>query len=94
MKIYLDDVRTPYKGWTLVKSFNEFVRIVSDNKHDITDISFDHDLGTEKTGYDALTWLEKMIYLNNYPVPDIHIHTANPVGRKRMEQVIKSIRRK
>ena len=46
-KIYLDDVRTPVKdGWTVVRSYEEFVdKVVELGLNSIEIISFDHDLG-------------------------------------------------
>lgn len=46
-KIYLDDIRTPLEdGWTVVRSYDEFVETVSRIGLDIIDIiSLDHDLG-------------------------------------------------
>ena len=47
MKIYLDDVRTPTDpSWTVVRSYDEFVNLISGlNYGEIDIISFDHDLG-------------------------------------------------
>lgn len=46
MKVYLDDYRIPIdKDWTLVKSYDEFVDVVSENFSEIEEIQFDHDLG-------------------------------------------------
>lgn len=46
-RIYLDDVRTPTeKGWTVVRSFEEFVKKVEEiGLKSIELISLDHDLG-------------------------------------------------
>ena len=46
MKIYLDDVRIPTeKGWTIVRTFDEFVSKVNDvGLENIKLISLDHDL--------------------------------------------------
>lgn len=43
-------------------------------------VCFDHDLGTEESGYDIMKWMfERMIYPKQ-----IQIVTSNPVGRDRM----------
>ena len=46
-KVYLDDVRTPTnEGWTVVRSYDEFVTKVSEiGLLNIDVISLDHDLG-------------------------------------------------
>lgn len=70
-------------------------------------ISFDHDLseehyqhmevvpdGTfkEKTGYDAIKWLEEQIFLGNVQVPDHMVcHSMNPSGAERIRQAIRAI---
>lgn len=43
MKLYLDDLRSPYPEWTLAKNLREAVRLVESNE--ITHMSLDHDLG-------------------------------------------------
>jgi hypothetical protein len=60
----------------------------------------DHDLGLdtdefEATGYTVLTWLEAEIAHERwpFPLPTLRIHSANPVGRARMERAIASIQR-
>jgi NAD+-processing family protein with receiver domain len=67
---------------------------------EVEEISLDHDLGlarpeSERTGYDVLSWLEKELATGawRFDVPEIRVHSANPVGWRRMEQAIESIRR-
>ena len=43
VKLYLDDYRTPPKGWIVVKNYNEFVDFIEKNGLP-QQISFDHDL--------------------------------------------------
>lgn len=55
-------------------------------------ISFDHDLGeNEETGYDLAKWLEERHYSEVQPHLNIiySIHSANPVGRKNIQQALK-----
>lgn len=64
----------------------------------VTEMSLDHDLGLidgdrEHTGYDVLTWLEERVAIAGFRPPTIHVHSANPVGRRRMEMAIASIQR-
>jgi hypothetical protein len=59
-------------------------------------MSLDHDLGENTPeGYKFLTWLEKKVLRDRVytSIPEISIHSANPVGKKRMEQTIQSIKR-
>ncbi len=91
MKVYLDDMRTPPDGWVLVKTAQEAIDLLITNN--VEEISLDNDLGEEEngTGYDVITWLEKEVYENNFIPPVIHIHTANPVAREKMEAGARNI---
>jgi hypothetical protein len=56
-------------------------------------LSLDHDLGEGgQTGYNVLEYLEGMAYLCRTVPTKIEVHTANPVGRMKMLQVIQNIR--
>ena len=70
----------------------------------VSDISLDHDLAdeqaakkeerAERTGYDVLLFLEEMVSNDpDYPIPNVVIHTANPVGRDKMIGALESIKR-
>jgi hypothetical protein len=76
-------------------------------EYDITHISFDHDLGygnKNKTGYDVACYIEALAEAESnlkkhnveyvkVPHPTWEIHSRNPVGRKRIEQAMKSAER-
>lgn len=93
MKIYLDDIRYPSEeGWSIVRKYMDFFFMWQVNKHLITHISLDHDLGEEKTGYDALSLIEEEYLALGFDRPIvITVHTANPVGREKMTKVINRI---
>ena len=83
IKIFLDDLRQPFKGFQLVKSYNECVKLLDVRNVEV--ISLDHDLGSKKTGYDVAMYMVKN---DNYP-KQIYIHSANPVGAQNIYQLIK-----
>ena len=98
MKIWLDDIRVPYKfgriGWTWVKTTDECIEALK--KGDVKEISLDHDLSEkamlgnfegEKTGYEVVLW---MIENNVFP-EKIYIHSFNPAGRDRMRRAFESV---
>lgn len=93
MKIYLDDVRPCPKGWELAETAWYAIDLLK--TEDVTHISLDHDLGPESagTGYDVLKWIEEEVFTAGYEPPRMTVHSANPVGRRRMEQAIQSILR-
>lgn len=105
-KLYLDDVRNPKsEGWNIVRNFDEFVRWITENGLP-DEISFDHDLAEPdlssnkgfisygKTGYDAAKWLCNYCWTNGLPIPKWNIHSANPVGRINIQQLLSSYEKK
>ena len=76
-KLFLDDVRpAPDDSWTIVRSYDDFVAYIS--RYGVPDlISFDHDLGAGKSGYDCAKWLME----NGYCLKMWRVHSMNPVGR-------------
>lgn len=88
VKVYLDDERKAPEGWQSVKSAEMAISLMK--KGVVDEISLDHDLGRKKTGYDVLLWVEQEMRKGFIP-PVIHIHTANPVGRMKMELALDSI---
>lgn len=90
-KLYLDDVRNPYtEDWTLVRSYEEFTQHIMDNGVP-DEVSFDHDLGTDMTGYDAVKWLGDYCIEKGMPFPKCYVHSANPVGKANILSFIKFI---
>ena len=94
MKLFVDDIRKPPKGWDLAKNFTEAISMLTVNFYD--ELSLDHDLGDiingrEYTGYDILNWLEWRASINAYVPKKIHVHSANPAGVKRMQVVIEKL---
>ena len=95
MKIlFLDDERfpadvtwVPYptdSDFDVVRNYEEFIEAVQANEYDI--ISFDHDLGEGKTGYDCLKKLCEVHSAILEPLPMAVMHTENSVGAKNMSE--------
>ena len=97
-KVFLDDVRFPPDDtWTEFEDPYDCWDYIRENINMISEISFDHDLaywnlfGEEVTWYDVLQWL--LEYCEDSwekTIPIIHFHTANSVGKKRMEDLLLS----
>lgn len=101
MKLWLDDVRQPWKfgciGWEWAKTADEAIALLKTGA--VTQASLDHDLAPEhypfaevpeaeykeKTGYTVVLWMEEN---NVWPVDGVTVHSMNPVGRTRMMVVI------
>jgi len=87
MKLWIDDMRPMPKDYDiLAKTANQAISILS--KRDITHVSFDHDLGGEKTGYDVAVWVEGEAYLGNIKPFTYTVHSANPVGAKKIKDAM------
>ena len=90
MKLWLDDVREPPIGWIWVKSYEGAIYYLT--KNSVWYISLDHDLGeNKKTGYDLACWIEEKVHLNIIKKPIMLCHSQNPVGKRRILQVIEKL---
>ena len=93
MKIFLDDIREcKNPDFIICRTADEAIKLIKSG--DVSFISFDHDLGDEKalTGYDVACYIERLVYYNRIKCPKWGIHSANPVGRKRIELAMDSAR--
>lgn len=102
--LWLDDYRNPLENdWLVfspigrdvevswVKSYKEFVSWVHLNG--LPDgICFDHDLGEEKTGYDAAKWLVEYCLDYNLDLPKWNIQSSNPVGKENIECLLENFK--
>jgi hypothetical protein len=96
MKIWLDDVRPAPSGWIHIETVEELIPFFEKNYKKVSYMSLDHDLGDNiMSGYDFITWLEQRIFTGKFKsIPDIKIHSANPVGKRKMLQGLNSMRRR
>jgi len=94
MKLYVDDIRIAPEGWVQAWNAHEAIKFLHDRK--VTHLSLDHDLGDpgEDTGYDIMCWIEVRVHLDDFPLPEIKFHTANPTGRDNMQACYDSIKRR
>lgn len=86
MKIFLDDIRSIPRGYDGVRGYSDCIRLLSQNKGNVTEISLDHDLGELRNGYDVCKWLVENEYYDG--LERIILHSANPVGIKNMIQLL------
>lgn len=98
MKVWLDDERPAPAGWTHVRTADDAIAVLIAEEPfgGVEELSLDHDLGDDAagTGYDVLSHIEHELahgYISSHP--RLHIHTANPPARKRMEAAVASIER-
>lgn len=92
MKIYLDDERFAPEGWTLIRDPVECIARINSFWEYVEELSLDHDLGEHSmTGYDVLCWIEEQIVVYKRTPFPVSLHTANPIGRQRMNLVLVSL---
>ena len=90
--LWIDDYRNPFENDWLnfspigkdckviwVKSYFEAITYLNNNWPDA--ISFDHDLGTEETGYDIAKYIVNKCIEEERNLPVYSSHSANPIGR-------------
>lgn len=92
IRVWLDDIRLMPIGFDYwAKTAEELlVMLVYD---EISEISFDHDLGEGLTGYDVAKTIEEMASNGTINPMTWNIHSANPVGRRNIEMAMKSAER-
>lgn len=56
----------------------------------IEKISFDHDLGGDDTTVEIADYIEELAFEAKIDRIDWYIHSANPVGRKRLQQALEN----
>jgi len=90
-KLYLDDLRSTPENFDRVYSYEEFPAFIKENG--LPDfISFDHDLGEGKTGFDCAKWLVEFCLDNELPLPEFSVHSQNPVGKENIEKLLENFR--
>ncbi len=91
MRIYLDDERPAPQGWIPVRWPDEAIALLETG--DVVELSLDHDLGDDQrgTGYDVLLWIEERVIHDGFVPPILHVHSANPPARRRMQAAIEAI---
>lgn len=93
--LWLDDERKPYdsfskevtfvlKAKTYKEAINIIERTIEQNVNKELYISFDHDLGTRKNGYDVAKYLVE----NQIQIGGFTVHSMNPVGKKNIIQLL------
>lgn len=92
MKLWLDDIRImPDEFDFQVTNYDDCIVVLMDNCVDF--ISFDHDLGDTYTGYDVASFIEYGAYQGWLQPIDWEVHSANPVGRERINKAMRSAHR-
>lgn len=102
--LWLDDERDPVKEkWqhyfpiedpevVWLKSYADFVGWISNHGLPAA-ICFDHDLGEDKSGFDAAKWLTEYCLSQEKSLPAWNIQSANPIGKENIASLLNSFER-
>lgn len=92
-KVFFDDLRNTTEDFLIVRSSQDFKNYVIKNGCP-SFISFDHDLGGDDTAMVFIHWLIEYDLDNQGSIIpstfDFNIHSANPVGVKNIDGLLKS----
>lgn len=90
--LFLDDIRQTPPDYERVCSYQEFTRFILENGlPDV--ISFDHDLGEGKSGFDCAKFLVDYCLDQNITFISFQVHSQNPVGRQNIESLLSNFNR-
>lgn len=99
MRVFLDDVRPAPAGWVRARTPEEVIALLRTGR--VEALSLDFDLGfrgaeERRTGELVLHWLEERVFGGDldFDLPEIAIHSSNPVGRQRLRRALDAIERR
>ena len=92
-KLYMDDARDTPEGWVRTYRVEETIQVLQSRM--VTHLSLDNDLGEgQQEGYKVLDWLEETVHNDpSFPMPEVTVHSANPVRVCYMNNALRSIER-
>ncbi|MEZ4449548.1 MAG: cyclic-phosphate processing receiver domain-containing protein [Nannocystaceae bacterium] len=92
MRLWLDDQR-PMPADYEVRVTTAAEAIAALEGGEITAVSLDHDLGDEAevgSGYQVACWIEAAAFEGRLRRLEWRVHSANPIGRRRMEAALQA----
>jgi hypothetical protein len=93
VRLWLDDERPAPAGWRHVRTAAEALEALQAGG--VVEISLDHDLGEPSagTGYEVACAIEAAAAEGQLGMLRWRVHSANPVGRAKMEAALRSAER-
>lgn len=82
------DAKVYNRDWDIVRNFKQFTSWIVKNGCP-NEVSFDHDLGAGKTGYDCARYLQEYCLRNGIDTPIVYVHSMNPVGKQNIINLFK-----
>ncbi len=99
MKLFVDDIRPAPEGWQQARTVTDAIRFLAQFGSQVDEISLDHDISyaVEVAGnqrpFPSPEDFTAVAYYIIKAVPTnvkITVHSANPVGAKRIKEIIES----
>ena len=103
MKLYIDDIRPAPENWQQARTITDAIRFIAQFSDEIKEISIDHDIsyavevaGTQRPfpspeDFTAVAYFIGEMWKNRPDIqPKITIHSANPVGARRIGEILSS----
>lgn len=92
MKFWIDDIRdAPDDSWTVIRKVLPAIKAIANFGLAVTHISIDHDIEDrpDDETFMPIAYFIGEFYLlqSKHPVPQITIHSINPVGSEEMQKV-------
>src|SRR6478752_846746 len=91
-------------AWDIVRDYDEFVKFIETKglpklisfDHDLADEHYNSEswqdstfgIYREKTGYDCAKWLVEYCEKNSLSLPEILVHSMNPIGSENIKNLI------
>lgn len=97
MKLYVDDIRKEPQGWVRAKTVSEAIRIIATQSVD--EVSLDHDISHRINmdsiarpfpcgeTFEPVAWFLRGIKFSG----KVTLHTANPIGAKKMAEILADV---
>lgn len=95
LKLFIDDIREPPdSSYKVARSYKEAEDFLNSCRVLPSHISFDHDLGEDKSGYDIAKLIVNLYLDNIVTIPDgftFKVHSMNPVGASNIQHLISNM---
>jgi hypothetical protein len=99
IKLYVDDLRKEPQGWVRAKTVSEAIRILA--TQDVSEVSLDHDISHRINmdsiarpfpcgeTFEPVAWFLHAVAKDVCrDKPKVTLHTANPIGAKKMAEIL------
>lgn len=99
VRLYVDDLRKAPEGWVHAKTVSAAIKILA--TQECSEVSLDHDISHRINmdsiarpfpcgeTFEPVAWFLREQALRNGKGPIVSLHTANPIGAKKMQEILR-----